>query len=143
MLCFREFTLEELKRATSGFAMENVVSEDGETAPNVVYKGKLENHTKIAIKRFSRMAWPDPRHFLVCFHFQCPKISRFSLFLKLVIIKSVFQEEARSVGQLRSKRMATLLGCCCQGCDRLLVAEFMPNETLAKHLFHCKTKHPL
>uniref|UniRef100_A0A1J3CHJ5 Serine/threonine-protein kinase BSK n=1 Tax=Noccaea caerulescens TaxID=107243 RepID=A0A1J3CHJ5_NOCCA len=93
--------------------MENVVSEDGETAPNVVYKGKLENHTKIAIKRFSRMAWPDPRQFL---------------------------EEARCVGQLRSKRMATLLGCCCQGCDRLLVAEFMPNETLAKHLFHWETQ---
>ena len=49
------------------------------------------------------------------------------------------QEEARSVGQLRSERMANLLGCCCEGDERLLVAEFMPNETLAKHLFHCKT----
>ncbi|CAA7026106.1 unnamed protein product [Microthlaspi erraticum] len=113
VLCFREFTLEELKMATSGFAMENVVSDDGQTAPNVVYKGKLENHTKIAVKRFSRMAWPDPRQFL---------------------------EEAASVGQLRSKRMATLLGCCCEGCHRLLVAEFMPNETLAKHLFHWETQ---
>ncbi|CAH2039328.1 unnamed protein product [Thlaspi arvense] len=61
---FREYTLEQLKIATSGFALENVVSEDGVTAPNVVYKGKLENHNKIAIKRFSRMAWPDPRQFL-------------------------------------------------------------------------------
>lgn len=49
------------------------------------------------------------------------------------------QEEARSVGQLRSERMANLLGCCCEGDERLLVAEFMPNETLAKHLFHCKS----
>jgi len=48
------------------------------------------------------------------------------------------QEEARSVGQLRSERMANLLGCCCEGDERLLVAEFMPNETLAKHLFHCE-----
>lgn len=31
-----------------------------------------------------------------------------------------------------------LIGCCCEGDERLLVAEFMPNETLAKHLFHCK-----
>lgn len=31
-----------------------------------------------------------------------------------------------------------LMGCCCEGEERLLVAEFMPNETLAKHLFHCK-----
>lgn len=48
------------------------------------------------------------------------------------------QEEARSVGQLRNYRLANLLGCCCEGEERLLVAEFMPNETLAKHLFHCK-----
>jgi BR-signaling kinase len=113
---FREYSLEQLKIATSCFALENVVSEHGETAPNVVYQGKLENHMKIAIKRFSGTAWPDPRQFL---------------------------EEARLVGQLRSKRMANLLGYCCEGGERLLVAEFMPNETLAKHLFHCKKKMPL
>lgn len=48
------------------------------------------------------------------------------------------QEEAKAVGQLRNYRLANLLGCCCEGDERLLVAEFMPNETLAKHLFHCK-----
>ncbi|AEE27329.1 putative serine/threonine-protein kinase BSK4 RLK-Pelle-RLCK-XII-1 family [Arabidopsis thaliana] len=110
---FREYSLEQLKIATSCFALENVVSEHGETAPNVVYQGKLENHMKIAIKRFSGTAWPDPRQFL---------------------------EEARLVGQLRSKRMANLLGYCCEGGERLLVAEFMPNETLAKHLFHWDTE---
>ena len=67
MLSFREYPLEQLKIATSGFALENVVSGDGDTPPNLVYKGKLENHQKIAIKRFSRFAWPDPRQFLVCF----------------------------------------------------------------------------
>ncbi|KAG5375462.1 hypothetical protein IGI04_040058 [Brassica rapa subsp. trilocularis] len=58
-----------------------------------------------------RKAWPDSRQFL---------------------------EEAKAVGQLRNYRMANLLGCCYEGEERLLVAEFMPNETLAKHLFHCK-----
>ena len=48
------------------------------------------------------------------------------------------QEEARAVGSLRSERLANLIGCCCEGEERLLVAEFMPNETLAKHLFHCE-----
>lgn len=48
-----------------------------------------------------------------------------------------FQEEAKAVGQLRNQRLANLLGCCCEGDERLLVAEYMPNETLAKHLFHC------
>lgn len=65
---FREFTLEQLKNATSGFAVENIVSEHGEKAPNVVYKGKLENQRRIAVKRFNRMAWPDPRQFLVGSH---------------------------------------------------------------------------
>lgn len=110
---FREYTLEQLKNATSGFAVENIVSEHGEKAPNVVYKGKLENQTRIAVKRFNRNAWPDARQFL---------------------------EEARSVGQLRNQRLANLLGCCCEGDERLLVAEYMPNETLAKHLFHWETQ---
>ncbi|KAL3499346.1 hypothetical protein ACH5RR_038439 [Cinchona calisaya] len=106
---FREFTIEQLKIATSGFAVENIVSEHGEKAPNVVYKGKLENQRRVAVKRFNRIAWSDSRQFL---------------------------EEARAVGQLRNHTLANLLGCCCEGDERLLVAEFMPNETLAKHLFH-------
>lgn len=110
---FREFTLEQLKNATSGFAVENIVSEHGEKAPNVVYRGKLENQRRIAVKRFNRMAWPDSRQFL---------------------------EEARSVGLLRNNKLASLLGCCCEGDERLLVAEYMPNETLAKHLFHWETQ---
>ncbi|EEC78283.1 hypothetical protein OsI_17982 [Oryza sativa Indica Group] len=106
---FQEFSFEQLRLATSGFAVENIVSEHGEKAPNVVYKGKLDAQRRIAVKRFNRSAWPDPRQFL---------------------------EEAKSVGQLRSKRLANLLGCCCEGDERLLVAEYMPNDTLAKHLFH-------
>ncbi|KAL6128733.1 hypothetical protein ACLB2K_072088 [Fragaria x ananassa] len=106
---FCEFTLEQLKNATSGFAVEYIVSEQGEKAPNVVYKGKLENQMRIAVKRFNKVAWPDARQFV---------------------------EEARLVGQLRNHRLVNLLGCCCQGDERLLVAEYMPNDTLAKHLFH-------
>ncbi|KAE8671182.1 putative serine/threonine-protein kinase [Hibiscus syriacus] len=106
---FREYSIETLKMATSGFAMENIVSEHGEKAPNVVYRGKLENQRCIAVKRFNRSALPDARQFL---------------------------EEAKAVGQLQNHRLANLLGCCCEGDERLLVAEFMPNDTLAKHLFH-------
>ncbi|KAM3391549.1 hypothetical protein ACQJBY_012940 [Aegilops geniculata] len=110
---FQEYTFEQLRLATAGFAVENIVSEHGEKAPNVVYKGKLDAQRRIAVKRFNRSAWPDPRQFL---------------------------EEAKSVGQLRSKRLANLLGCCCEGDERLLVAEYMPNDTLAKHLFHWETQ---
>ncbi|KAA3455044.1 putative serine/threonine-protein kinase isoform X1 [Gossypium australe] len=107
---FGEFSLEQLKVATSGFSSDNIVSEHGEKAPNVVYKGKLDNDRWVAVKRFNKFAWPDSRQFL---------------------------EEAKAVGSLRSERLANLIGCCCEGDERLLVAEFMPNETLAKHLFHC------
>lgn len=62
---FREFSVEQLKMATSGFAVENIVSEHGEKAPNVVYKGKLETQRRIVVKRFNRSAWPDSRQFLV------------------------------------------------------------------------------
>lgn len=113
MPAFREYSIEQLRTATSGFAVENIVSEHGEKAPNIVYKGKLENQKRIAVKRFNRSAWPDARQFL---------------------------EEAKAVGQLRSNRLANLLGCCCEGDERLLVAEFMPNETLAKHLFHWEVR---
>ncbi|XP_027335980.1 serine/threonine-protein kinase BSK6 [Abrus precatorius] len=106
---FGEFSLEQLKAATNGFSSENIVSEHGEKAPNVVYKGKLDNGQWIAIKRFNKLAWPDSRQFL---------------------------EEARQVGSLRSERLANLIGYCYEGEERLLVAEFMPHETLAKHLFH-------
>lgn len=45
------------------------------------------------------------------------------------------------MGNLRSERLANLIGCCYEGDERLLVAEFMPHETLAKHLFHCEYVH--
>ncbi|CAN1303935.1 Serine/threonine-protein kinase BSK6 [Linum perenne] len=110
---FKEFTLEQLKAATGGFSSDNIVSEHGEKAPNVVYRGKLDADRWIAVKRFNRLAWPDSRQFL---------------------------EEAKAVGNLRSERLANLIGFCCQGEERLLVAEFMPNETLAKHLFHWESQ---
>ena len=62
---FREFTLEQLKNATCGFAVENIVSENGEKAPNIVYKGKLDNQQRIAVKRFNKAAWPNATLFLV------------------------------------------------------------------------------
>ncbi|KAL0898920.1 hypothetical protein Bca101_082881 [Brassica carinata] len=80
---------------------------------NVVYKGKLDNQRRIAVKRLNRKAWPDSCQFL---------------------------DEAKAVGQLRNYRMASLLGCCYEGEERLLVPEFMPNETLANHLFHCESQ---
>eukprot|EP00249_Psilotum_nudum_P019818 c27433_g2_i2 orf=286-1761(+) len=106
---FREFTLQQLRAATNGFSNDFIVSEGGDRAPNMVFKGRLENNRWVAVKRFPKAAWPDSRQ---------------------------FAEEAWGVGQVRFNRVVNLLGCCFEGDERYLVAEYMPNETLAKHLFH-------
>ncbi|XXG59963.1 hypothetical protein AAC387_Pa04g1959 [Persea americana] len=105
---FSEFSLSDLKSATNSFSSDFIVSGAGERAPNLVYKGVLHNGRSIAVKKFTKMAWPDPKQFA----------------------------EAWGVGKLRHRRLANLIGYCCDGDERLLVAEYMPNDTLAKHLFH-------
>ncbi|KAL2461249.1 putative serine/threonine-protein kinase [Abeliophyllum distichum] len=62
---FTEFTLAELKAATNNFSSDNIVSESGEKAPNVVYEGRLQNRRWIAVKKFTKMAWPDPKQFAI------------------------------------------------------------------------------
>eukprot|EP00249_Psilotum_nudum_P022993 c28717_g1_i3 orf=439-1905(-) len=106
---FREFSYEQLKAATNGFSPENIVSEHGEKAPNIVYKGRMASNYWLAVKCFPKSAWPDARQ---------------------------FADEAWGVGQVRHERLVNLIGCCSEGDERLLVAEYMPNDTLAKHLFH-------
>lgn len=59
-------------------------------------------------------------------------------FLNMALCFFFFQEEAQEVGKCRSEDMVSLIGCCSEGQERLLVADYMPNGTLAKHLFHCK-----
>ncbi|KAK6947452.1 Serine-threonine/tyrosine-protein kinase, catalytic domain [Dillenia turbinata] len=112
---FKEYGLNELRKATNGFSSEYIVSESGEKAPNVVYRGKLESNRLVAVKRFSKQSWPDAQQFVA---------------------------EAAGVGKVRHKRLVNLIGCCAEGDERLLVAEYMPNDTLSKHLFHWD-KQPL
>ncbi|GMN65299.1 hypothetical protein TIFTF001_034353 [Ficus carica] len=64
VLVFKVFGLAELRAATNGFSAEMIVSESGEKAPNVVYRGKLRNNRFVAIKRFSKQSWPDSYQFL-------------------------------------------------------------------------------
>ncbi|KAJ4797842.1 kinase with tetratricopeptide repeat domain-containing protein [Rhynchospora pubera] len=111
---FEEFTLDELRAATDGFSSDRIVSEHGPKAPNVVYRATLfRSGRTAAVKRFNASAWPDSKQFL---------------------------DEAKAVARLRSHRLANLIGCCSEGGERLLVAEFMPRQTLAKHLFHWDTQ---
>lgn len=63
---FCEFSFADLKAATNNFSPDFIVSESGEKAPNVVYKGRLQNRRWIAVKRFPKLSWPDPKQFAVC-----------------------------------------------------------------------------
>lgn len=62
---FKEYGLNELRKATNGFSSAYIVSESGEKAPNIVYRGKLENNRLVAVKRFSKQSWPDAQQFVV------------------------------------------------------------------------------
>ena len=62
---FSEFSLSDLKAATDNFSSNFIVSESGEKAPNIVYKGRLQNRKWIAVKKFTKVAWPDAKQFVV------------------------------------------------------------------------------
>ncbi|KAH7669133.1 Non-specific serine/threonine protein kinase protein [Dioscorea alata] len=108
---FRHYNYLELVAATQGYANENILATGGGLIPNYIYWGRLRDGRKVAIKRFSEEAWP---------------------------IVDLFKEEAIKAGKLRHRRLVSLIGYCCQGDERLLVAEFKPNDSLAKHLFNGK-----
>jgi len=71
---FTEYSLEELRAATNYFNTDNIVSESGEKAPNVVYKGRMDNNRWIAVKKFPKVAWPDAKQFVVCI-IHCAELS--------------------------------------------------------------------
>lgn len=80
---FCEFSYADLKAATNNFSPDFIVSEGGEKAPNVVYKGRLQNRRWIAVKRFPKLSWPDPKQFAVYTH-TCIIYIYFCIFLWIV-----------------------------------------------------------
>ncbi|XP_024008223.1 probable serine/threonine-protein kinase At4g35230 isoform X2 [Eutrema salsugineum] len=107
---FSEFSAADLRDATNNFSVNAVVSSCSDQETNVVYRGCLKGDMRrIAVKKFSKSTWPDPKQ---------------------------FAEEARAIGKMRHMRLVNLIGYCCDGDERLLVSEYMPNDTLPKHLFH-------
>ncbi|XP_010468681.1 PREDICTED: probable inactive receptor-like kinase SSP [Camelina sativa] len=111
---FREFLLSDLTSATKNFSSDEIISENAEESSNVVYKGLLaEDLGFVAVKRFKNSDWPDHEE---------------------------FAEDAKALGELKHKRLVKLFGYFCDEDERLLVSEFMPNDTLAKRLFHQKNK---
>ncbi|KAH7666768.1 Non-specific serine/threonine protein kinase protein [Dioscorea alata] len=104
---FRQYTLQELMAATDGFTFQNFLSKGGGEITNNTYRGRLPGGQRIAVKRFTLLAWPD---------------------------EAQFREMAIRGGRLRHRRLVNLIGYCCDADERLLVAEYMPNHSLATHL---------
>lgn len=66
---FSEFSLSDLRDATNNFNNSAVVSVFSDQEANVVYQGYLQTNKDvrlIAVKKFSKSTWPDPKLFAVC-----------------------------------------------------------------------------
>lgn len=94
----------ELKVATDGFRLSNKIGEGG-FGP--VYKGRLEDGTEVAVKVLSVESKQGDREFL---------------------------SEIASISNLHHPNIVKLYGCCIHGSHRILVYDFMENNSLAQLL---------
>nr|GEZ23229.1 cysteine-rich receptor-like protein kinase 10 [Tanacetum cinerariifolium] len=99
------FNLGIIQVATNNFSLENKLGEGG-FGP--VYKGKLEDGKEIAVKRLSRNSGQG-------------------------LVE--FKTEVQLIIKLQHKNLVRLLGYCVKGSERLLIYEFMANNSLDTFLF--------
>ncbi|XP_044482812.1 receptor protein kinase TMK1-like [Mangifera indica] len=104
-------SVQVLRKVTNNFAQENEVGRGGF---GTVYKGELEDGTKIAVKRMEA---------------------------GVITSKAVdeFQAEIGVLSKVRHRHLVSLLGHSIEGSERLLVYEYMPQGALSRHLFHWKS----
>ncbi|KAG5243900.1 receptor protein kinase [Salix suchowensis] len=104
-------SVQVLRNVTKNFASENELGRGGF---GVVYKGELDNGTKIAVKRMES---------------------------GVISSKAIdeFQAEISVLSKVRHCHLVSLLGYAVEGYERILVYEYMPQGALSNHLFHWKT----
>lgn len=100
-------SVQVLRNVTDNFSEANVLGRGGF---GVVYKGKLDDGTKIAVKRME-VAIPSSKG------------------------QREFQAEIGVLTKVRHRHLVELLGYCIDENERLLVYEYMPQGALSKHLF--------
>ncbi|KAL8515869.1 hypothetical protein ACS0TY_014533 [Phlomoides rotata] len=100
-------SIEVLRQATNNFSEESVLGRGGF---GVVYKGELHDGTKIAVKRMEGGGMRTTG-------------------------MNEFQAEIAVLTKVRHRHLVALLGYCIDGIERLLVYEYVPQGTLAQHLF--------
>ncbi|MQM08348.1 hypothetical protein Taro_041203 [Colocasia esculenta] len=99
------FDFNEIAIATDDFSQQNKLGEGG-FGP--VYKGKLIDGQKIAVKRLSKFSDQGVEE---------------------------FKNEVRVIVKLQHRNLVRLLGCCVEGEERMLVYEYMPNKSLDAFIF--------
>ncbi|KAK4753320.1 hypothetical protein SAY87_022118 [Trapa incisa] len=102
-------TFKDLSAATQNFNPDTLLGEGGFGR---VYKGKLDSRDQaVAVKQLDRNGLQGNREFLV---------------------------EVLLLSTLRHQHLVNLVGYCCDGDQRLLVYEYMPNGSLEDHLLELK-----
>ncbi|XP_019183340.1 PREDICTED: G-type lectin S-receptor-like serine/threonine-protein kinase At4g27290 [Ipomoea nil] len=99
------FDLATVSAATHNFSNNNMIGEGGFGA---VYKGKLAEGKEIAVKRLSRQSLQG---------------------------KQELQNEMALISKLQHRNLVKLLGCCLEGEEKMLIYEFMPNNSLDHFIF--------
>ncbi|KAL2644285.1 hypothetical protein R1flu_011872 [Riccia fluitans] len=108
LISTRLIPLKELEKATSNFAEETKIGEGGFGS---VYRGFLEGK-KVAIKKSSDAV------------------------LHLVQGKQMFMNEVQILSGVNHPSLVSLVGCCMTKKHALLVFEYVPQGTLAEHLYY-------
>ncbi|KQK10083.1 receptor-like serine/threonine-protein kinase SD1-8 [Brachypodium distachyon] len=99
------FNLAVILVATDNFAAEHKIGEGGFGA---VYLGRLEDGQEVAVKRLSRKSAQGVEE---------------------------FKNEVKLIAKLQHKNLVRLLGCCIDKDERMLVYEFMHNNSLDTFIF--------
>ncbi|KAL8128600.1 hypothetical protein V2J09_017755 [Rumex salicifolius] len=98
------FTYEELAVATDGFSDANILGQGGF---GYVHKGVLPNGKEVAVKSLKAGSGQGERE---------------------------FQAEVEIISRVHHRHLVSLVGYCMAGSQRMLVYEFVPNNTLEFHL---------
>ncbi|KAG7659092.1 Protein kinase domain [Arabidopsis suecica] len=98
------FTYEELEDITEGFSKQNILGEGGF---GCVYKGKLKDGKLVAVKQLKVGSGQGDRE---------------------------FKAEVEIISRVHHRHLVSLVGYCIADSERLLIYEYVPNQTLEHHL---------
>lgn len=106
----KNFSYNELRAATDDFLPRNKIGRGGF---GIVYKGVLKDGTEVAVKTLSAESKQGAREFLT---------------------------EINTISNVRHPNLVELIGCCGQGSHRVLVYEFLENNSLDQALLGSKSR---